>query len=65
MIRRLSRPKTFTTDIPKYVERNDLINFLNGQCQYACLGKDGVTWIYQYTLEVSSGDFTVISARFS
>ncbi|KAF4629017.1 hypothetical protein G7Y89_g9124 [Cudoniella acicularis] len=41
MLRRLSSPKTFTSDTPKYVDRNDLINFLNRDCQYACLAKDG------------------------
>lgn len=62
MIRRLSRPKTFTTPIPKYVDRNDLIDYLNRVCQFACLAKDGVTWIYQYTVKVSPCGFNLAFA---
>jgi len=43
MIRRLPRPKTFTSDIPKYIDQDHLIEFLNRHCQFAYLAKDGVT----------------------
>ena len=44
------KPKTYKTDISKYVERNDLVELLNKE--YAYLAADGVTWIFEYTIEV-------------
>jgi len=50
MIRRLTEPKTYTTDLPKYCERSDIENLLNRE--FSSLARDRVTWIRHYNIEV-------------
>lgn len=46
------KPKTYKTDVPKYVEETDLVDFLHRE--FSSLTADGITRIFEYTLEVCS-----------
>jgi hypothetical protein len=54
MLCRLTRPKTYTTDLPKYCERSDIENLLNSE--FSSLAKDRVTWIRHYKIQVCGLD---------
>ena len=54
MIRRLTRPKIYTTDLPKYCERSDIENLLYRE--FSSFARDGVTWIRHYNIEVCGLD---------
>lgn len=51
---RFFKPKTYTSNIPRYVEEKDLVGFLDPEFSY--LAKDG-TRIRKYKLEVSHASY--------